>query len=281
MFVGHEAFVKEFIKMADSRELAHGYLFHGAQGIGKFTFVNSLANYLENKDFSAEATRPLADCMVLAPENGQSLGIDAVRGVRRFLSSKPTASPYLTVIIDCAETLTTEAENALLKVAEEPTEFALIVFIATDPEDLLPTLRSRLRPVYFDTVSKENIEKILIERGVNKKEAASVAVKAMGRPGLAVKMALDDSFKSILGEAQKFLGASRADKKSIIKSLTDDENFNFDQFLEALMIQICPSIKNKTGIWHLIASTRRESQRFALNPKLQLTALAQALESST
>jgi DNA polymerase III delta prime subunit len=85
---------------------------------------------------------PSADVLSLQPE--KSLGIDAVRQVQHFLSRKPLMSDHNTVIINAAETLTLPAQNALLKILEEPPGNSQIYLVTSQPDLLLPTILSRV-----------------------------------------------------------------------------------------------------------------------------------------
>lgn len=276
--VGHDALKKEYLNLADKRELAQGYIFFGPAGVGKRTFAASLANYLETGAFEETSIRPLGDYKVISPGEERSLGIDAIREAKSFLQRRPEASPYRVLVIDQAEVLTVEAENALLKITEEPTSSAIIILVATAPEELLPTLQSRMRPIYFAPLPDDAVQTWLMERGIKQKEAAELAKRSFGRPGLALRMHSDESYQQLLETAKDFLKGSPASRKSIIKSLTDEETFSLDAFLEALMIVGYPEYVTKTPFWHAVLALRGEARKFGLNAKLQLTALQKALE---
>lgn len=140
----------QFRKLRDKGKIAGSYLFFGQKGIGKFDFAVSLLNFLEIQN--------LIDNMIVSPKNN-SIGIDEVRAVKRFLCQKPFTSPYKGVIFDQAEKLTPESQNTLLKIVEEPPTYGLIIFIAQTPDVFLPTLFSRLTKVYFPNIIR-NIEAI-------------------------------------------------------------------------------------------------------------------------
>jgi DNA polymerase III subunit delta' len=286
--IGRNVHIEQFKTRADEHTLAHAYIFFGPGGVGKYTFAASLAHYLETGVFApppdaalGEEGRPLSDMKTLAPFGEvRSLGIDAVREIKNFLVQKPNQSAYRTLIIDQAEALTTEAQNALLKLTEEPPAAALVILIATDPEVLLPTLRSRIQPVYMPPLEAQEVAEWLESAyKTPKKEALAAAKASFGRPGLAYQMLHDETLKATLRNAEDFLKSNRIQSKEIIKALTDDEEFNFDRFLEALMIKAKELIAEKPFVWHALASLRSEASRSPLNAKLQLTALAQVVQS--
>lgn len=83
-----------------------------------------------------------------------SIGIDEVRTLKRHIFQKPVKLPNKIVIITDAQTLTIEAQNALLKILEEPPSSAIIILEARDKTDLLPTIVSRT------TVVRTKLEKV-------------------------------------------------------------------------------------------------------------------------
>jgi len=130
---------KTFQNLIDKNALAHSYLFFGEDKIAQLEFVDWLMNALEGQ-------LPLIDAMKAGS------GIDDIREGIRFLWQKPLKSPKKTLIIPDGENLTDEAQNAILKIAEDPPEHALIILIAKNQEILLPTLQSRLQKIYFGNI---------------------------------------------------------------------------------------------------------------------------------
>lgn len=76
-----------------------------------------------------------------------SIGIAQIKELQKNLYQKPHSSPYKAIIITSAETLTVEAQNALLKTLEEPPEHALIFLLASSKEAFLPTILSRCKVI--------------------------------------------------------------------------------------------------------------------------------------
>jgi DNA polymerase III gamma/tau subunit len=122
---GYDEIVESFKKLADSRLLFNAYLFFGEPQVGKFLFAKSLANYVENKKFE-EPSNPLLETLIIdfrdlkygKEESKESIGIDEIRELERFLYQTPINSYYRIAIIRDAEWLTDIAQNALLKILE-------------------------------------------------------------------------------------------------------------------------------------------------------------------
>lgn len=92
-----------------------------------------------------------------------SIGIAQIKELQKNLYQKPNSGQYKAIIIFHAETLTAEAQNALLKTLEEPPEHALILLLASSKEGLLPTILSRCKIIALQeeqpTVSEKEKEK--------------------------------------------------------------------------------------------------------------------------
>lgn len=188
MLLGHQDKIKVFKNLVESGNLSQAYLFYGYPQIGKFYFSKLLANFLESGQFEILAEKPLIDACFFSSLD--SVGIDTVREIKKFLWQKPFKSSRRLAVLDNAENLTREAESALLKIVEEPPSKALIIFIASDRRVLFEPLLSRLTAVYFPSFSKSEIEKFLQkEKDLSKKEAAELARLSFGSIGRAIALA--------------------------------------------------------------------------------------------
>lgn len=87
------------------------------------------------------------DFVVLEPDQKSSLGIEAIRGLSKKLQLKPQAGGSIKLCYIWADALTPEAQNALLKLTEEPPPQTLVILAATRPDRLLSTIRSRARTI--------------------------------------------------------------------------------------------------------------------------------------
>lgn len=280
MLVGHRLLIEAFTKFSKSGTLSHAYLFFGPEGVGKRFFALSLANFLERGEFDYDeaGSKVFNDLLVLRPDGNKTIGIEPIRGVKSFLYRRPNLSSRRTVVIDGAEFLTTEAQNALLKITEEPPESALLVLIARDHEILMPTLSSRLQKVFFSSLDREEVEGWLVSaQAVPAKKAKELAGKSKGAPGLALRFLKDEGFVEVVSLAEKFLAVSGSGRRDFIKKLIDPpvggEDFDVLGFLDALIIVVANSEKMNYNLWHRVLELRKNISNFSLNPRLQLEAL--------
>ena len=120
---------------------------------------------------------------------------------------RPYSSYYKIYIIDEAEKMTVQAQNALLKTIEEPPAYVVIILLTTNPEAFLPTILSRcvqlkLKPLQ-DSVIEEYLENAL---KIPENDARLCAAFARGNLGKAIRLAGSDDFKHMYGELLYVLG---------------------------------------------------------------------------
>ncbi len=273
MLIGHKLLINSFKSLLKNDRLAHGYLFFGQAGVGKKLFAKALANFLENGefDYSDEEAPIFNDAIVVWPNEKMVIGIDEARRIKEFLYMRPNLSSKRTVIIDGVEFLTTEAQNALLKITEEPPESSLLILIARTPEVLTPTLASRLQKVYFSCLKEEEVQDWLVDEfSVSRVEAVKLADESMGNPGLALKLLRDRNFLNLKKQAENFLKTSGIERREFIKELLESESFDFLGFLDMVLFVLAYQKKIDSDLWHRALELRRNLSNFPLNPKLQL-----------
>jgi DNA polymerase-3 subunit delta' len=100
------------------------------------------------------------DLTMLRPEDGREIGVDTVREALAAVLSYPMAAPVRYVVIDGADSLTSEAANAMLKTLEEPPATVRFFLLAEDASRVLPTIRSRCSLVSYGRIS----ESLMVER---------------------------------------------------------------------------------------------------------------------
>ncbi len=146
-------------------------------------FTRSLAAYLERGSWS-ESEGTLIDAEF---RDGKiASGIGEARTVGYFLAGKSFVSPRRTMVIWNVHALTSQAQNAILKVAEEPPAHALILFTALHPESVIPALASRFQKFYVssagaafvpDAPAQATARRILAAQGRDRTEILKVALK--------------------------------------------------------------------------------------------------------
>ncbi len=189
----------------ESGRLAHALLFAGPAGIGKLATARALALGLhcEVQPFEAcgacDACRTIAAGthpdvhVILGPsEERRDISIDQVRELQRELGFRSMSTHPKIGIVNDAERLTLQAQNALLKTLEEPGGHTVLILVAVNAEALTPTILSRCQRITFAPLPMGDIVAILEAHGHASAEALALAAFAEGSAGQA--LALDRQF---------------------------------------------------------------------------------------
>lgn len=148
---------RDFAHLIETKNLFQAYLFFGEDEQAIADFSRRLAHALEYGTFAIDE-RFLNDFLEVRPIEKESIGIDEVRAVQKFLYQRPAASGKRMVVLCPADVITDEGQSALLKIIEEPPKDALIILIAHAADNLLPTIASRMHVVYFPATERKTEE---------------------------------------------------------------------------------------------------------------------------
>ena len=153
--VGQEHVTEPLSVALEAGRINHAYLFSGPRGCGKTSSARILARSLNCAQGPTANPCGVCDsCTALAPNAPGSIdvveldaashgGVDDTRELRDRAFYAPAQSRYRVFIIDEAHMVTTAGFNALLKIVEEPPEHLIFIFATTEPDKVLPTIRSR------------------------------------------------------------------------------------------------------------------------------------------
>ncbi|OGY58529.1 MAG: hypothetical protein A3F24_01125 [Candidatus Colwellbacteria bacterium RIFCSPHIGHO2_12_FULL_44_17] len=264
--IGNEKVFEDLKKLGEKKKLGNAYIFFGEPSVGKRQVAEALAHHFESGHNEGDGEY-LEETRIIEAREEESIGIDAIRDIRNFLWQKPIKSNYRTVIIDEANLLTSQAQNAILKIAEEPPAYALIILILANPEALLPTVVSRFQKIYFSRLTDEAIETFLIDQmKMTKEKAKEIASKSFGRPGRAVRLIKDKATIKYEKTAAIIL---KTQKPEVPKALFDGQK-NLGLLAESLLSELRKdTIKNADKIKSLLERFRVVYQ-YNTNKRLQL-----------
>ncbi len=133
-----------------------------------------------------------ADVAIVAPGASGVIKVDQVRGVVEHAAYRPFEGRRRVVIVDQADTMVDEAQNALLKTLEEPPTSSMFVLVTARPEALRPTVRSRCPRLRFGPLSLTDLVQALRARGVREGAAQAAAAAAGGSLGRALALHAGD-----------------------------------------------------------------------------------------
>jgi len=171
--VGQEHVTEPLSTALAAGRINHAYLFSGPRGCGKTSSARILARSLNCEQGPTPTPCGICDsCVALAPNGPGSVdvveldaashgGVDDTRELRDRAFYAPAQSRYRIFIIDEAHMVTTAGFNALLKIVEEPPEHLIFVFATTEPEKVLPTIRSRTHHYPFRLLAPRTMRSLL------------------------------------------------------------------------------------------------------------------------
>ena len=171
--VGQEHVTEPLSTALAAGRINHAYLFSGPRGCGKTSSARILARSLNCEQGPTPTPCGVCDsCVALAPNGPGSVdvveldaashgGVDDTRELRDRAFYAPAQSRYRIFIVDEAHMVTTAGFNALLKIVEEPPEHLIFVFATTEPEKVLPTIRSRTHHYPFRLLAPRTMRSLL------------------------------------------------------------------------------------------------------------------------
>lgn len=246
--VGHEEVIQHLQNAIRLGKVSHAYILSGEKGSGKKLLANTFAMALqcekkgvdpcqECRSCKKAMSRNHPDIIYITHEKPNSIGIEDIRTqLIEDVMIKPYCSSYKIYIIDEAEKLTLQAQNALLKTIEEPPAYAVILLLTSNMETFLPTITSRcvrlnLRPVQESMVKDYLMEKMHLPDYQAQMDAAF----SQGNIGKARQMAESDEFNLMTEQALRILKKSNElelyEMVEMIKELSAEKQ-NIDEYLD-------------------------------------------------
>ena len=189
---------KENLKKAiEINKTSHSYIFCGTEGIGKKLIAKELAKKilcLKEKANDCDCKSCIEfdsdnnpDFQLIESVDGK-IKIEQIRQMQRKVAEKPIISNNKVYIIDDADTMTTEAQNCLLKTLEEPPEYITIILICTNEGNLLSTIKSRCTRIQFEPIKDEEIKEYVKTKLPNEQISEKLIELAQGSIGKAIKL---------------------------------------------------------------------------------------------
>ena len=216
--LGHENIIKQLKTAVKNDKVSNAYIFNGEDGCGKAMIARAFAEALLCEMHSGEGCGQCHMCLQTASDNNPdivwvkhekpaSIGVDDVREqLVDDIQIKPYNGGRKVYIIDEAEKMTTQAQNAILKTIEEPPEYGVIIFLTNNAQTFLPTIISRCVIFNLKPLRTAQIKTYLMrEYKVPEYQAKICAAYSQGRLGKAINMATSDDFAEIRDEAVRLV----------------------------------------------------------------------------
>lgn len=201
--------IKELLKSTvTTNNVLHSYLFTGVDGIGKKLFAKEFAKMIlcSGNDKPCKTCKSCIefegeshpDFLQIEPEDNKTIKIEQIRYLQEKIAEKPVTSDKKVYVINDCDTMTKEAENALLKTLEEPPIYSTIILITSNESKLLTTIKSRCTKIAFNSLSEEEVKTYLLQNGLDSNMTQSMIAQCGGSIGKALKIEDEkDNYKQV------------------------------------------------------------------------------------
>lgn len=259
----------------------HALMLVGPTGSGKQTLALALAERLLQLSPETFAVHPYT--MLITSEDGKSIGIEAVRQLEKFLALKVPGSLAhdRVIIIKDGHLLSIEAQNALLKMLEEPPQGTIFIITVSHSQAVLPTIRSRAQTIPVSQVEKPAVVDHFGKQGIDAKLIVQAYAISGGLPGLMHALLHNEEHPLLLATdtARQLLSQSSYERLLLVDQLAKQKGLALDiAFILQQMAHV--SLQSATGKtadkWETVLQSAYETAEAlhgSAQPKLALTKL--------
>lgn len=241
--VGQEQLKEHLINAVKQDMVGHAYIINGERNCGKEFLAKVFAQRILCE--SPEGDEPCGHChsciqaesmnnpdiIFVSHEKPNTIGVDDIRqGINATVDIMPYQGAKKIYIVNDADLMTIQAQNALLKTLEEPPKYVVILLLTSNLDVFLPTILSRCVQLNFKPVKDELIKNFLMESMKLPDYKAAVCVAfARGNVGKARMLAKSEEFDKVKVEAISLLkNINDMDITEIIAALKRINEYKFD-----------------------------------------------------
>lgn len=219
--LGHENEINILKNGISEGKISHSYLFSGPAGIGKLLIAKEFAKAILNVD----NLNGCADYKYICKrEDKKNILVEQIRdNIVNDIYVSPASGDKKVYIIDGCEYLNDAAQNALLKTLEEPPKHAVIILIASNSSNLLPTVISRVYKINFSKLSSEVVDEYISEK-FNTKLDNNIIEFADGSIGFVLEI-INEKLTDELNKINELY--ANMINKDVIKCLKQTEEIDF------------------------------------------------------
>lgn len=216
--IGHEQIIEHLQNAITMDKVSHAYIFNGPDKSGKKMLAEAFAMTLQCEKGGNEPCMECHSCkqamghnqpdiIYVTHEKPNTISVDDIRSqLNNDIGVKPYSSSHKVYIIDEAEKMNPQAQNALLKTIEEPPAYAVILLLTTNAATFLPTILSRCVTLNIKAVPDEKIKKYLMSVYQIPDYQSDVCVAfAQGNVGKAIQLASSENFNEMKASALQLM----------------------------------------------------------------------------
>ena len=234
--IGHNQIVEHLKNAIRMEKVSHAYILNGENSSGKMMIAEAFAMALQCESGKEEPCMNCRLCHQAVEHNQPDIiyvshekpNIISVDDIRHQLNNdiviKPYSSKYKIYIVDEAEKMNTQAQNALLKTIEEPPAYGIILLLTTNADAFLPTILSRCITLNLKSVNEELIKEHLMKKyQIPDYQADVCAAFAQGNVGKAIQLASSGEFNELKSSAI-----------SLVKKLEDMDLYELNTYIKQI-----------------------------------------------
>ena len=250
--VGQDHLKEQLKKSLQEGNISHAYLLNGELRSGKEYIAKIFAAALQ---CNHETDKPCQNCpscakafsgnhpdiIFVTHEKPNTIGVEDIRSkINNDIGIKPYHGPYKIYIMNEAEKMTVQAQNALLKTLEEPPAYAVIILLTCSMEALLPTIISRCVNMSMKPVPNAALKNFLMKEMRVPDYKADIAVAfARGNLGRAKIMVANEDFDKMRDDAVSLM--KYIDEMEISEIMEDirkikDYKYDVEDYLDIIMV---------------------------------------------
>ncbi len=250
---GQPQIVNHFRNALSTGKISHAYMINGERSSGKEFIARVFAQALQCEEGGIEPCNECQSCrqansmnqpdiIKVMHEKPATIGVEDIRmGINDNILIKPYASKWKIYIINEAEKMTVQAQNALLKTLEEPPAYAVILLLTSNLDVMLPTIISRCVVMNMKPVPDDMIKGYLMrELQIPDYKADVCTAFAQGNLGKAKALAASEEFDNIKTEAVNLLRYIRemeiTDIVSAINKIKKEYKIDINDYLDILSV---------------------------------------------
>ena len=250
--LGNEMVKDHFKRAIENHKISHAYILTGEAGMGRKSIANAFAMTLLCEKGGSEPCMSCHSCkqvmsgnhpdlIYVTHEKPGSIGVDDVREqINDTIMIRPYSSYYKIYIVDEAEKMTVQAQNALLKTIEEPPSYAVIILITTNQEAFLPTILSRCVQMKLKPLKDFTIKSYLTQNlHIPEKDADICAAFARGNLGKAIHLSSSDEFRELFQKVMVLVkNVGTMDISMLLDCIREmkEQNFDISEVLDLMQL---------------------------------------------
>lgn len=250
--LGNEQIKGHFKNAIKLHKVSHAYILNGDKGMGKKMLSKTFAMALQCEKGAEEPCMECRSCRQVMSDSHPDIkyithgkpnviAVDEIREqINNDIQIKPYSGPYKIYIVDEAEKMNPQAQNALLKTIEEPPEYGIIILLTANSEMFLPTILSRCVMLNMKLMEKGQMRDYLMKKlGIPDYHADVITAFAGGNLGKAIRLASSEDFSELKGSVTHLLEyIGDMETYEVVMAVKQAEKYkvDIDDYIDLMMV---------------------------------------------